>query len=118
MLFRSHLPAKRWAPPHFPQPLIQGTIGIRPEKVQLYRSIINKWDYAKENKLFKEVRYPGWTTVGIKGVGYGLPGRAGYTNSHNPEHYKVKKLPKDHGLKNFRSYLGADAEAYIQLLKP
>jgi len=60
--------------------------------------------------------YDGGTVVGIKGVGYGLPGRTGATSKHNQRSKKMKRWKPDRDNNGFRSLLGVDADAYLSLL--
>tara|TARA_R110002126_G_scaffold291760_1_gene457046 strand:+ start:34956 stop:35558 length:603 start_codon:yes stop_codon:yes gene_type:complete len=113
---RWHLPTSRWSGWHQPESFIQGTIMIHPRWVSNYTGIIGSWKNGHVPKHV-ESRYPEATSVGIKGVGHGLPGRAGATNSHKKHHRKVAAMPIDKGYAEFRKAIGdEDAKAYLELL--
>lgn len=56
--------------------------------------------------------------VAIKGVGFGLPGRAGATGKHDPRAPKVQTWVPDPDGSKLRSWLGDDADAYLSLCTP
>jgi len=69
--------------------------------------------------LLKSKRVPMCQLVQVKGVGYGLPGRAGQTHKHVTNHRKVKIMQPDPDHRKFRSLVGEeDAQAYLSLLQP
>lgn len=53
------------------------------------------------------------TMVGIKGVGYGLPGLRGATKDHDPKSKKMTKWVDDTSLIKLHEWLGEDAGFYI-----
>lgn len=91
----------------------EGCVGIHPDAVQRYIDAMRahpRWDP-------KDGIYKGFTKLDIKGVGFGLPGRAGTTNAHNPDHKKARIMRPDPGHRMFRKLAGKDADAYLSLLK-
>lgn len=111
---RFHLPAMRCTELHEQQGFIQGTVGIHPNYVEAYRKMIERGDLSAPEH--ESGRYDEITTIGIKGAGHGLPGRAGFTRSHLPHHRKTTSMLLDPDHRTFRRWLGADADDYLRLL--
>jgi hypothetical protein len=58
------------------------------------------------------------TVASIKGVGHGLPGRAGATTKHRADHPKVRYSKRDVDHREFRQLLGEEhARMYLSLLE-
>lgn len=111
---RFHLPAMRCTELHDQQGFIQGTVGIHPDFVRQYMKMIERGDLTAEEH--EGGRYDQITTIGIKGAGHGLPGRAGFTRSHLAHHRKTTSMLLDPDHKTFRTWLGQDADHYLRLL--
>jgi hypothetical protein len=56
------------------------------------------------------------TSVGIKGAGFGLPGRAGASSKHQRAK-ALRIMQADPGAKMFREWLGPDAQPYLDLAR-
>jgi len=107
---RYHLPTRCWNTKMRKAPG-EGRVCIRSDAVRKYAaSLVNRPLYEGPT----DGRYPGFSTVGIKGVGYGLPGRPGASDMHKG----LKSVNHDPDYAKFRSWLGPDAEAYISLVQP
>lgn len=107
-----NLPAGIWRR-HDKPGASEGRVGIHPMDVRLYAErLLNRplWSGLTDG------RYPILTTVGIKGAGFGLPGRRGATPLHG---YNADRSnwQHDNDFSKFRSLIGPDAESYIRLLR-
>ena len=106
---RYHVPLCRWSVKEKPVPG-EGRVGIAPSALRRYRaSLLDRPLYSG----CSDGRYPFYSSVGIKGVGYGLPGRTGATPMHNSSCLIWRHDPN---YKIFRKALGQDAEDYIRLV--
>jgi hypothetical protein len=93
----------------------ENSVGLHPSFLPIYASAI-----GKSGVLLKEsvkMQTCPRTCVGIKGVGYGLPGRAGVTKKHKSATVASKQYMPDLNCVSFRQWLGADADAYLSLVK-
>lgn len=112
---RYHVPSREWNVKIRRAPG-EGRVGIRPDAVAKYaESLVNRPLYEGAT----DGRYPGFTVVGIKGVGHGLPGRAGASEMH-------RGLGGDRGRKfvhmdrdgsQLREWLGSEADCYFSLVR-
>jgi len=108
-----HVPAQRW---QFRkgEHSTEGCIGLHPDAIERWRLSLPsdpRWNPA-------DGVYRGFTKVDIKGVGYGLPGRHGTTNRHNPKHKKGMIMRPDPHHLRFKKAVGAvDAQCYINLCR-
>lgn len=117
LLWRFHLPEARAAKGRPGNPdqshLVPGIASFRHDQIGLVSRTIRAgltWELP--------IRfYDGKSCVSIKGVGHGLPGRAGATTKHQRDHRKTKRAEPDPGHAKFRRRLGADAEDYLRLLQ-
>jgi hypothetical protein len=110
---RFNLPASRWQQ-LATRGAVEGVVGLLPS----YRDHFIKTLESPKRWLKQEWSYPGYTSIGIKGVGFGLPGRAGVTRKHITNHFKVtKKMRPDPDHTIFRKHLGQHADDYLRLLK-
>jgi hypothetical protein len=111
-VWKFNLPLQRWSYRDGCDPT-EGCVGIHPTAIRRYNEamrVVPRWDP-------KDGIYRGHTKVDIKGVGYGLPGRAGATNQHVPTHKKARIMRPDPGNQRFRRFAGADADAYLSLIQ-
>lgn len=119
-VWKFNLPEQRWMYRAGCDPT-EGCVGIHPDAIARYNEamrVVPRWDPNMEP--FREGLYgiyKGYTKIDIKGVGYGLPGRAGATNQHVPTHKKCKIMRPDPGNKKFRQFAGKDADAYLRLVQ-
>lgn len=96
---------------HKEPPPSEGRVCIHPDGIERYaHSLLNRplWSGPTDG------RHADITTAGIKGVGFGLPGRAGATIPH----FQASHWAPDPGHKMMRRLLGEDALAYTALLDP
>lgn len=108
-----HLPGSRYATGPYPDP-VEGMLAFRAGNIDRVR----KW-------LLTHPRPPlGSTPIAdmhqlaqIKGVGFGVPGRRGATRKHISGHRKMRGMAHDPDHARFRQVVGADADAYLQLLR-
>ena len=113
--WRWNLPAEKMFVDSYTKP-VEGVLGFAPSELTRFRDSLRKTERAVSGYI----AYAGFSSVGIKGFGDGLVGRAGATFKHSRawvnQHGEVYK--PDPGLRMFRRLLGEDAEGYIRLLKP
>ena len=116
-LYRWHLPEARYMHGVLGGPtqslMVPGITSFRSSAIESVRDALQYEPFGKLPIHF----YDGGTCVSIKGVGYGLPGRAGATRKHLPHHHKTRKGALDIGLTRFRSMTFPDGESYVHLLR-
>jgi hypothetical protein len=112
---RYHVPLRQWNTKVRRAPG-EGRVMIRADAVRKYAdSLVNRPLYEGPT----DGRYPDFTVVGIKGVGYGLPGRAGASDMHRGlgMDKKFKIVNRDPHGTFLRTMLGDDADLYLNLVE-
>jgi hypothetical protein len=96
----------------------EGAVAIRNDKVLWYSQGLpqehwcrNSWSILKDQSVCPP------TSVGIKGVGSGLPGRTGATGRHGKKKAESSMM-FDPKYSVFRQWTGDDAQCYINLVRP
>ena len=106
-VWQYHIPLSRWRTHQRPG-ASEGRVGLHPDGVSEYA------DHLLDRPLWSgptDGRYSEVTSVGIKGVGYGLPGRPGASLCHHSAFW-----PRDPQHAKRREWLGEDATDYTNLL--
>jgi hypothetical protein len=111
---RFHLPEHRWSgESKGAVDAVEGAVGIASRFVSGFAEALRD----EMQKSVMGIPYNGFTCVGIKGVGHGLPGRSGATTKHRRDHFKTKRMMRDKGDANFIRILGHEnASKYLRLL--
>jgi len=115
---RVNVPAARWNTKVSltPGPGLVGVNGsYLPEYERLVRAS-NSGDRDAWVRLGLKPECPS-TAVGVKGVGFGLPGAPGTTKKHDPRSPIVKSWHEDPGHAKMREWMRDDAQAYLDLLE-
>lgn len=113
MVHMYHLPSKRYSLRRYVDPVV-GMLSFKAGNVRR----IAEWMSTVPRPPLGSVGVESMMQlVKIKGVGFGLPGRAGATRKHITGHEKIASLEPDPELSLFRNLLGPDAEDYISLLQ-
>lgn len=113
---RYNVPARKWnsKDPPYGGP---GQVAIHADLVQHYADCLT--DSVGDQIPWREEKivpvHP-TTSVGIKGVGFGLPGLMGKTTKHNPRSAIVEQWIADPEGRKLREWLGEDADFYLDLV--
>lgn len=115
---RCNVPAMRVNRKHSPTPG-PGMVSIHKDYVSRYAELVNQSDSGDRVAWIESNLKPHRpsTVVGIKGIGFGLPGLKGKTIKHHPASEIVRRWEPDPDYRVFRSWVGdEDAHAYLRLL--
>lgn len=114
---RYNVPARRWSIDHVSRntdklKLVPGIFGCRYSGIETVIKSISAvhWEWFPIH-YFNSTQF-----CGIKGVGYGLPGRRGATAKHSPTHRKTLMGKPDNDWQLLRHEIGEDADHYIKML--
>lgn len=112
-MYQFHLPSQRMHYGRYAEP-VEGMLAYKAGN----QARILKWlTDRKEGEKLDSEPIAMRQLAQIKGVGFGLPGRTGATRKHITAHRKVQIMGPDPKWRTFRSFVGADAESYLTLLR-
>lgn len=115
---RYNVPARRWSIDHVAPStdqfkLVPGIFGCQHKAIgKVVKSIS-----ASEWQRFPIHFFNSTQFCGIKGAGYGLPGRRGATSKHSPTHRKTLEARHDPDFRLLRHEVGEDADDYIRMVR-